>query len=69
MYNFSFNHDHKFWTILIIKDIQKSRFNVEIIIQSNPTLNYFSKVQDMCTFLCTTLDLTVCCITGLDEEK
>jgi hypothetical protein len=40
MYNLSFNHDHKFWTILIIKDIQKSRFNVENYnsIQSNVKL-------------------------------
>ncbi len=22
MYNFDFNHDHKLWTIIIIKDVQ-----------------------------------------------
>jgi hypothetical protein len=39
MYNYVLNHDHKFWTILVIKDVQKSIYNIEIKIQSHKIKN------------------------------
>jgi len=30
MYNFFSIHDHKFWTILMIKDVQKIKFTTSI---------------------------------------
>jgi len=35
MYNYILNHDKKFWTILVIKDVQKSIYNIKIKIQSH----------------------------------
>jgi hypothetical protein len=43
MYNYVLNHDHKFWTTLVIKDIQKSRSNIKIKIQSHIIKSMFEK--------------------------
>jgi hypothetical protein len=41
MHKFTFKHDHKFWTILIMKDIKKSRSNTKIKTQYDPNLKSF----------------------------